>query len=475
MGLIQKSVIYLFGRVLPALIGFGGVALYTRMLDPASVGAFALLLSISLLSSAVGFSWLRVAALRLAAGSVDDSDRTLIATVAVSFAATAAIVAAVEVGVLHFIKPGLSLSSLSLAVAAAAASAWYELNGTMLQARLSVLAWGLLSFARAAVALGCSLVLIRAGLKTDALLAGFVLGNCTTIAVMRIWQPALRGRFNVEMFKRLYAFGWPSSVTAAFSQISPAFQRYMLDIVAGTGAVGLYAVSQDFSSQTLLVLIGSISLAGIPMAYRAKDQGGPVALRMQLLANARLLFAVALPATVGLVVLAGPIAHVFFGARFRPGAELIIALIALAAFVAGMRTYYFDQAFELALETRPQAFISAVGTAAVVVLSVVLIPRFAAVGAAVSSLSASVLWLLMSIFWGRRVLAMPVPARSWLKTVFAAAGMVLAVEAVPARDDVAGLASAIAFGAIVYGCLSVVTRLDLVRSRFTRRFAWLQR
>jgi O-antigen/teichoic acid export membrane protein len=249
----------------------------------------------------------------------------------------------------------------------------------------------------------------------------------------------------------------------------------MLDIVAGTGAVGLYAVSQDFSSQTLLVLIGSISLAGIPMAYRAKDQGGPVALRMQLLANARLLFAVALPATVGLVVLAGPIAHVFFGARFRPGAELIIALIALAAFVAGMRTYYFDQAFELALETRPQAFISAVGTAAVVVLSVVLIPRFAAVGAAVSSLSASVLWLLMSIFWGRRVLAMPVPARSWLKTVFAAAGMVLAVEAVPARDDVAGLASAIAFGAIVYGCLSVVTRLDLVRSRFTRRFAWLQR
>jgi O-antigen/teichoic acid export membrane protein len=169
VGLIQKSVIYLFGRVLPALIGFGGVALYTRMLDPASVGAFALLLSISLLSSAVGFSWLRVAALRLAAGSVDDSDRTLIATVAVSFAATAAIVAAVEVGVLHFIKPGLSLSSLSLAVAAAAASAWYELNGTMLQARLSVLAWGLLSFARAAVALGCSLVLIRAGLKTDAL------------------------------------------------------------------------------------------------------------------------------------------------------------------------------------------------------------------------------------------------------------------------------------------------------------------
>lgn len=457
------------------MLGLGSVALYTRMLDPASVGAYALLLSISLLASAVAFSWLRVAALRLAAGSVDDSDQQLIATVAVSFAGTAVIVALIEGIALRLLRPGIAWSSLLLAVAAAAASAWFELNGTMLQARLSVLAWGALNFSRAAAALLFSFLLILAGWKTDALLAGFVLGNCSTVAFMRIWRPALRGRFDRALFGRLFTFGWPSSVTAAFMQISPAFQRYTLDLVAGSSAVGLYAVSQDFSSQTLSVLIGSISLAGIPMAYKAKDQGGPGALEAQLLENSRLIFAVTVPAAVGLAVLAGPIAHFFLGARFRAGADVIMALIAIAALVAGLRTYYFDQAFELALETRPQALISFVGTCAVILFSVVLIPRYAAVGAAVSSLSASVLWLTLSIIWGRRVLPMPIPVRSLLKTLFAVAGMVLAIEVVPARDDLVGLVVSIVLGGATYATLSIMTRLELVRTRFTQRFAWLQR
>jgi O-antigen/teichoic acid export membrane protein len=302
MGLIQKSGVYLFGRALPALIGLGSVALYTRMLDPASVGGYALLLSISLLASAVGFSWLRVAALRLAAGNADDSDPTLLATVAGSFAVTAFVVAAIEGGTLYVLRPGIAWSTLVLAVAAAAASAWYELNGTMLQARLNVLSWGLLNFSRATAALVFSVLLILAGWKVDALLAGFVLGNCSTIAFARIWQPALAGRFDAATFRRLFTFGWPSSVTAAFMQISPTFQRYTLDLVAGSGAVGLYSVSQDFTSQSLLVLIGSISLAGIPMAYKAKDQGGSFALNAQLLENARLIFAVGFPAAVGLAV-----------------------------------------------------------------------------------------------------------------------------------------------------------------------------
>jgi O-antigen/teichoic acid export membrane protein len=152
-----------------------------------------------------------------------------------------------------------------------------------------------------------------------------------------------------------------------------------------------------------------------------------------------------------------------------------MAIIAMATLVAGLRTYYFDQAFELSLETRPQALISLIGTVSVIVLSLVLIPRFAAVGAALSSFAASSLWLLMSIVWGRRVLPMPVPVRSWVKTVFAVVGMVVAIELVPARDELLGLAEAVLFGGVTYGLLSVLTRLQLVRSRFTHRFAWLQR
>jgi len=81
MGLFKQSGFYLCGRIVPAAIGVGGVAIYTRLLDPASMGAFALLLSTSLLAGAIGFSWLRIAALRVAAGTAGELEPNFSATI----------------------------------------------------------------------------------------------------------------------------------------------------------------------------------------------------------------------------------------------------------------------------------------------------------------------------------------------------------------------------------------------------------
>ena len=42
MQVFKQWPIYLIGRILPAAIGFFGIALYTRLLDPASFGIYAL-------------------------------------------------------------------------------------------------------------------------------------------------------------------------------------------------------------------------------------------------------------------------------------------------------------------------------------------------------------------------------------------------------------------------------------------------
>jgi O-antigen/teichoic acid export membrane protein len=474
MRLLTQSGFYLIGRVGPAAIGVCGIAIYTRLLDPASIGTYAILLSTSLLASGIGFTWLRIAALRVAAGEKKlETDFTT--TVGLLFVGTAIVVAVIEGVALHFYQRGFSVDLIVLAAAAAISAAWYDLNASLLQARLKVVYWGLLNLARAVVAVTCSVVLIYAGFREEALLGGFVFGNASTLAFMKMWRPAVTGRFDAALFWRCFHFGWPQSVNAAQALIAPTFQRWTLQLIAGSGAVGIFAVSQDFSTQTIASIVGAISLAGIPLAYREKERGDVAALNAQLRENAGLIFAIALPATVGFAILSSPIAHSLFGMRFWSGASLILTLVGVSAFAVNLRTYYFDQAFELAMETRPQAAISVIGTVLAVAATLILVPRFAAVGAAVGGLLASIVCLVLSIVWGMRILRMPLPIRDWSRTAIATIGMGLVLVLVPKENNLLGLFFAISGGTIVYIVLSSAMRFSLLRTHFGGRFVWLQR
>jgi O-antigen/teichoic acid export membrane protein len=474
MSLIKQSGIYVFGRTLPAGIAVGAVAVYTRLIDPASFGRYALLLASSVLAASVGFSWLRAAAFRIAAGHGSELEPAFARTVGLLFAGMAVAVCTVEYVFLRLTIPAADPSSIDLAVVATVVSAWNELNGAMLQARLSVVAWGLLNFARATCALLSSLGLIALGFKTNALLGGFIIGNCTALISVGMWRSAFSGSFDRDLFKRIFLFGWPASATAAVSQVAPTFQRYVLTAAAGAGAVGVYAVSQDFALQSMSVLIGSVSLAGLPLAFKAKDLGGHAALMVQMRANARLIFAVGFPAAVGLAVLAGPISEVLLGHRFQAGAGTIIALISIATLLACLRTYYFDQAFELEYETRPQAVMALISTGVVVATTLYFVPRFGALGAGYGALVTAAIGLTMSVIWGPYVLRVPIPWRSCGKTTLATAGMVATMLAFPRHGAVYLVAAGVA-GFAVYVAISAVTRPTVMRARLAGRFAWRNR
>ena len=470
MNTLRQSAMSLFGRVIPAAVGLGSVCLYTRLLDPASVGIYALLLSSSLLASGLGFAWLRNAVLRVMSGEAEGRmDAHIARTVVVSFVVTALVVGVLEGAFLHVFRPGIPPLSVVLAVGAALASAWNDLNASLLQAKLRFLSWGILNFARALGALVATLVLVKFGWKTDALLTGFIVGNCAALACIGLWEPARKGSFDRELLSRLLRFGWPLSVKGGFEQIAPTFQRYIIDYSVGASAVGLYAVANDFTSQTLGSIVGSLSLAGIPLAYRARDRGGAPALQAQLADNARLIFAMAAPLALGVVVLAKPIASVFFGPNFRTGAEIVMALIAMQGLLGNLRSYYFDQAFELAYRTRPQAVISATVAIVSIVGSFVLIPRFTAVGAAAAAVIAGVVGILMSAIWGASILRVPIPLRSWLKTAIATTAMTGVLAAFPKHGGIVELVSLSCIGALVYLGFAAALRFNFVRATLFRR------
>lgn len=452
MQVYRQWPVYFIGRILPAAIAFGAIGIYTRLLDPASFGTYALLLSTSYLISLGGFSWLRVATIRMMATVPAEELADFSATILVTFAGLAVLVSAIVIAIVRIYDPKLPLSLALLTAAVAVASNGFELNVALMQARMRLVSYGLLQGARAVVTLAASLLLILAGYKTAALLGGFALGNATGLGVARAWAPALRGRFRRPIFLRMFHFGWPSSASSLGFSITTV-QRYLLDAVGGSAAVGVFAVSTDFGNQTIGLLMGTVTIAGQPLAFRARDLGAEEQLDEQLRNNARLLFGVGLPAAAGLIALADPIAHVFFGERFRDGAAGVIALAAASTFIAGMRANYFEQAFELALETRPVAYLTALRVVVTLVPSFFLIPRFGAMGAASAMLLADVVSLGASVTWARRLVRMPIPVASFARIAVATAAMVAVTQLVPNRHGALGLAVAIGAGVATYAAI----------------------
>ena len=472
MGHLKQSMVTLIGRAIPAAVGLGSIAIYTRLLDPASVGAYVLLLAASLLATSIGFAWLRNAVLRIVAGEPDCKiSPNVAATIVLAFLGTALAIGALEAIALVILRPGLTPLSLWLGVAAAVAIGWYDLNATLMQAQLRLVFWGVLNLSRAVAALVGSVVCIRFGLKSDALMIGFIVGNLAALAFVSTWSPALRGRFDRELFLRLVSFGWPLSVKAGLEQVAPTAQRFIVNFWIGTTAVGLYSIANDFTAQTLGSIMGSISLAGIPLAFQARDRGGVAALNEQLLRNARLIGVIGAPLTCGVAVLATTIASVFFGPSFRTGAEPVIVLISVAALLGNLRVYYFDQAFELALDTRPQPIIQAIGTVVMIALSLALIPHLAAFGAAVAFFVSTIVTFGVSVWWGAKHLRVPIPTGSWLKTGLATLGMVVVLALIPKHGGIVELLTLGSLGALTYIALSLLLRMGLVRAQFGQRFA----
>ncbi|HEX8807091.1 MAG TPA: oligosaccharide flippase family protein, partial [Candidatus Aquilonibacter sp.] len=408
MQVFKQWPLYFIGRILPAAIGFCAIALYTRLLSPASFGIYALLLSTSYFVGLIGFTWLRVASLRMMAAVPRADEPNMKATIGLGFAGMSISVSAVIILIVRIYQPAWGWTPALLTAGCAVASGWFELNVAIMQARLHVLGYSLLQMSRAVLALIGSVALISAGFKANALLGGFIIGNCAAFGALRIWQGAVtRGRFDRSLLGRIFRFGWPTSATAV-GTLSVTFLRYLLNAVGGSAAVGIFAAASDFSQQTVGLLIGTATLAGQPLAFRARDVGDHEELVRQLRHNARLIFAIALPATAGLVALSGPISHVYLGPRFHVHSGLVMAISAIVMLVSGLRSSYFEQVFEIALRTTAVAVTTAVRVALTILPSFWLIHVYGAVGAALAVLFSEVLGLGLSIAWANRLMHIPV-------------------------------------------------------------------
>lgn len=462
--MLKHGVIYFLGRFGASAISLLSVAIYTRLLSPDAYGVYALVLSASLMAYAGLSQWLTFSLSRFLP-AFQGREPTLLSHVAVAYLATAALVVLAVLAVLPWVDGGETRLVLLMGAAIFLVMSPAELVLASFQMRSQAFRYIRLALLRAITTTLVALTLAYLGWGSLGLLIGVVVGHaCILLTSAGGLERSFRGfEFQRPLLRELVTYGLPAAMTSALGAVIHASDRYIIGLLIGVEAAGLYAAPYDLTMRSLHVLMIVVAMSGNPIIMRAFESGGEAAARPLMRRQAELMLAVAMPATIACILLAPAIANLLLGEAFRASALELMPWIALATLLTGFQALYLGLSFSLPRKPLHETWIVAGGAVLNLVLNFLLIPRMGLVGAAIATFAAYALILVASLHFGRRLLAMPLPGVGLVKTLVACA--VWAAILWPVRDTTALLPVAlhVAVGGVAYGL--IVTGLDVGETR----------
>ncbi|WP_421381521.1 lipopolysaccharide biosynthesis protein [Bacillus salacetis] len=456
---------YLLSHGVPAIVSFLSIAIFSRMLAPEEYGTYAVVFAIAAIINAVVFDWLKISLLRFYPKF--EQEPNFLETIKVTFVSLALLTLTGGIVVsLFYDSEELAAIYIFIAVILSWTQSWQGLNLSLVRAQLSPRKYGYLAFSRATGGLLFGSLLIYLGFGAKGLLFGIMIGFWLTLIypTLKYWKPYLKpSAFNKKYVQTFFKYGMPLTVTLMLSIIIHNSDRLIISYLLGKDATGVYSVSYDLSEQTIFTLMMVINLAAFPIVIKTNETKGLQAAYEQVKKNTSLLLMIALPAATGFVLLSPNIVNIVLGEAYREAALILIPYIAVGAVLKGFKLYSIDIMFHLSQKTSIQMIPVAISAVVNVGLNFLLIPRMGIEGAAVSTIIAYLLAVILSWILVKLRMEVPFPLVNFLKIVVAVVVMALALW--PIKDAI-GIWMAIVqvlLGGLVYLLMAVVLNIEGVR------------
>ncbi|WP_339748329.1 lipopolysaccharide biosynthesis protein [uncultured Maricaulis sp.] len=450
---------YLPVQLTQAIVGFGGVAIFTRLLSADDYGQYALALAALSLFHMASFTWLEAAIARFHARA--ETRRRLadhLATAYGMFVLMALAGAVLIITALVFLPFDMRLkTALAFAAVALVLRALLQIGLVTHRAagdigRFSALEAGYLMLG---FVIGVGIIF-----TTDLGAAGIFMGSAIAAAVALfvdlpvMLRRAASGRRQVVRAQVYARYGAPVSASLVFEELLSVGDRFLIAAFLGQGAVGMYAAGYGLADRLLDIIFIWFGAAVWPLTIKALESKGAEAAREVAGRAAGLMALVAFPAAAGLALVAVPLTTIIIGENLREQAAVILPWIALSGLMKGMMTYYFHEAFTLKRRTASMAIIMAGAALLNLGLNLVFIPMFGIAGAAAATVIAYFIALLVCAWLGRKHFPLPLPWNDWLRAAAATGVMAAAVYALPAIESawLMLVAQAMTGGIVYVGC-----------------------
>lgn len=266
--------------------------------------------------------------------------------------------------------------------------------------------------------------------------------------------------------KELFSYGAPLMLSGLLGILAARSDRLFIANLTGLEQAGQYAAIANLLFGIMALVFMAIALPLYPELTKLTED------RTRLIAKHKmysgLLFALSLPATTGLCLLAPALVGIFLGDAYADIDLTTFYLVAAAALLFNLRAHFFDHGLQFTLQTKYVPLIMAAVLFVQVLAAFALIPQLGAQGAAIGILLAMFVSLLLTAFVGWKAgYRYPAP-QSALKTVIATVVMALAILAVQPFlgqiNDVLALIVKISIALVVYGLAHLLLNSFEVRS-----------
>lgn len=447
-------------QIAQALAGFGAIAVFTRLMSADEFGRYALALSISMAAHTLLFTWAEAAAFRFftqaqAARRLADHYATLIAIAIVLGLATLLVTGFIVT------RAGLPHEATTIAAFAAGAAMLRfitRINRENDRAGLELGRYAIMETAYVLLGFAAGVAfLVVTDLGPAAPFAGLVLGGAVILLVdaPRLYAKAKGGYATFTRAKRYSAYGAPLAIALVVDLGVQAVARIILAAQGSEAELGAYAAAFGLARPLDLVFIG-LSAALAPIVFAAFEHEGEA----EAQAVARRLFAMlaafAIPACVGLVLVAEPLANLMVGESLRTGASAALPLLAVAALFSGFTLYYWSEAFQLTHRTGQRALLMLLPGAVQLALTLLFARQYGALGAAIGAAAGALVGCVALAIAGRRLFALPLPTATLARTLAATALMAFGLAALPKPEGALELAIFVTAGAALYAVGAVI-------------------
>jgi O-antigen/teichoic acid export membrane protein len=473
--MLRHAALYLLFRGANGLVALVSLFALTRLLSPENYGRYALGMASINAVAVLGFQWLNVSMGRFHGNDAGEPNRLRLAAAHHAWAglSLASLLVLPVLGTLGVIR-SLDAWDLLLAAAGGGVMALHGLNLQLFNAEQQPTRYGWLGVARATLALaGCLIGVVWFG-TARAGLAGLVLGSLLSLLWLghRAGQRALfeAPSRSLGSMGALARFGLPLSLTYLSIVLLDVTDRFLIDYWHGSAALAPYGATFDLCQQTMAAVLNVLYLASYPRIVKAWESDGATAAQ-QATAPLQLGMLLLAPWLVLVFSAAAPeICTLLLGPALREPAARLLPWIALAVLFSTLRAFLLDVALHLQKATRLHVLTTGLMALANLALNLLLVPRYGAWGAALSSAGAFALGMLASLWFGRRCGIFEGLGSQLVRILLCVAltglALVLLDVQLPALPAWAGLLLKAGLSALIYGGLAWVSGLIPRRGLF---------